>query len=187
VPAALKFEMFDMESPDIKTLAEDDNAFRLYVATGLSTLAERLAGLGGRLADMSREVQINRDRLIQIDTQGTHGLGDLRERVAAHEKWMDDIRKNFSDHMNNCPQVGRIAALEESTQRIAEDNAVRAEMLKGVGEMKKKLDDLNVQVAENGAAKVQKERDWRMTITMVGMLLTALFSMIGVLQRMKVP
>jgi hypothetical protein len=52
--------------------------------------------------------------------------------------------------------------------------------------MKKKVEDLTVQVAESGAAKVQKEHDWRMTITMVGMLLTALFSLIGVLQRMKV-
>jgi len=187
VPAAENFEMFGMEPSDVKTLAENDSAFRLYVATGLSTLAERLAGLGGKLADMSHEVQINRDRLIQIDTQGTHGLGDLRERVAAHEKWMDDIRKSLGDHITNCPQVGRIAALEESTQHIAEDNAVRTETLKGIGEMKKKVDDLTVQVAENGAAKVQKERDWRMTLTMVGMLLTAIFSLIGVLQRMKVP
>jgi len=80
----------------------------------------------------------------------------------------------------------RVSEVEDSLHRIAEDNAVRAEILKGFEDMKKKVDGLVVSMAENTAAKSQKESDWRMTVTMVGMILTAFFSLIGLLRTMKV-
>ena len=175
-----------MEEKDLKALAGDDQAFRLYVANGLSSLAERVTVLSDRVAVLAKEVDLNRDHLVQIDMKGTHGLGDLKERMAAHEKWMDDIRKTLSEHITNCPLFGRITTVETTLQQIAEDNAARSEMLKGYDEVKKKVDGLTVQVAQGAAAKSQKDSDWRMTITMIGMILTAAFSLLEVLQKMKV-
>jgi len=183
---ARELETFGMDASDLKALAVDDQTFRLYIANTISTLSERVAVLSDRVGTVAKDLEANKDRLIQIDLKGTHGLGELKERIAAHEKWLEDIRNALSDHVSNCPLVGRMTTIETSLHQIAEDNAARTEMLKGYDEVKKKVDGIAVQVAEGAAAKGQKEKDWRMTITMVGMILTALFSLIGLLQKAKV-
>lgn len=179
-------ESSGMEASDLKALASDDQTFRIYVANSISRLSERMAVLTDRVAGIAKDLEANKDRLVQIDLKGTHGLVDLKDRIAAHEKWMEDIRNALTDHVSNCPLFGRMTTIEASLHQIAEDNAARTEMLKGYDEVKKKVDGIAVQVAEGAAAKGQKEKDWRMTITMVGMILTALFSLIGLLQKAKV-
>ena len=174
-----------MEATDLKALAADEQTFRLYIANMVSTLSERMAVLTDRVGAVSKDLETNKDRLIQIDLKGTHGLGDLKDRIAAHDKWMEDIRNALTDHITNCPLAGRMTSIEASLQQIAEDNAARTEMLKGYDEVKKKVDGIAMHVAGDTAAKGQKEKDWKATVTMAGMILTAIFSLIGLLMKAK--
>jgi len=182
---AIEIETFGMEASDLKALAADDQTFRLYVANGLSTLSERMAAVADHVGAIAKDVAANHEGLIQIDLKGTHGLGDLKDRVAVHDKWVEDIRKSLAEHGSNCVLFDRVATLESALQHIGEDNAARAEMLKGYDEMKKKLDAVAVTVAEGAAAKGQKEKDWKATVTMAGMILTTIFSLIGLFMKTK--
>ena len=174
---------FDMDNVDVKVLAADDQSFRFFTINGLSSLSERMKTLQESLQSMSREVAANRDRLVEIDIKGTHGLGDLKERMAAHEKWLDDVRKQLSDHNVHCPMVDRLAACESAIQDFERTRAARDQLLKGFPEMQRQVQELTVAAAENTGAKGQKESDWRTTLIMIGMLLSTMFSLLALLKK----
>jgi hypothetical protein len=179
-----QFETFGMETFDLKALtAADEPAFRVYVATALAALSERDTALSDTMKMISKEVAANREQLIQIDLKGTHGLGDLRDRVAAHEKWFEELREGLSDHASNCPMFEQMATVDAALHALAEDNAARKEMLKGFDDLKRKVDTLVVSAAETAGAKGQRESDWRTTLIMIGMALSALFSLIGLFKK----
>jgi hypothetical protein len=129
---------------------------------------------------LSKELDENKERLIQIDLKGTHGLA---ERVAAHEKWMDDIRKQLSDHIVHCPVIDRMGVVEKTLQDVLAESGARAEVLKGLPELQKQVQGLTVAIAENTGAKGQKESDWRTTLIMIGMALSTLFSLLGLFRK----
>jgi len=177
---ASEVAVFGMENVDLKTLTGDDQSFRLYAVMGLSALSERVTNLGELVKAALKEVADNKERLIQIDLKGTHGLA---ERVAAHEKWMDDIRKQFSDHILHCPVVDRMTIVENALRDLAEESGARAEALKGLPELQKQVQALTVAIAENTGAKGQKESDWRTTLIMIGMAVSTLLSLIGLFRK----
>lgn len=171
---------FGMENVDLKAITGDDQSFRFYVVIGLTAMSERVVSLADLVKAVSRELDEHKERLIQIDLKGTHGLA---ERVAVHEKWMDDIRRQFSDHIVHCPVVDRMAVVENALQNVLAESGARAEALKGLPELQKQVQGLTVAIAENTGAKGQKESDWRTTLIMIGMALSALFSLIGLFKK----
>jgi len=180
VGPAIYFEAFGMENVDLKALTGDDQGFRFYAVTGLSALSERTTSLVEMVKTLSRELDDSKERLIQIDLKGTHGLA---ERVAVHDKWMDDIRKQFSEHIVHCPVIERMAVAEKALQDVAGEVAARTGKLSAIPEMQKQIQELTVAVAENTGARGQKESDWRTTLIMIGMALSALFSLIGLFRK----
>ena len=175
-----QFETFGMENVDLKALTGNEQSFRLYAVMGLSALNERVTSLVDLVRTVSKEVDENRERLVQVDLKGTHGLA---ERLAIHEKWMEDFRKQLSDHIVHCPVLDRMAVVEEALRDVETENAARAESLKSIPEMQRQVHGLTVAAAENTGAKGQRESDWRTTLIMIGMALSTLFSLIGLFKK----
>jgi hypothetical protein len=167
----LQLAEFGMEQVDLKTVTGDDQSFRMYVVMGLSALSQRVAGLEELAKAASEDAAHNRDRLVQID------------RVAKHEAWIEDLRKEFSDHAVHCPVGERMTATEGALRAAIAESAARAEVLKGLPELQKQVQELARAAAEHIGAKGQKESDWRTTLIMIGMAVSTLLSLISLFKK----